>query len=217
MKKIVTTMMLLAFNAGFAMDQSNKNILDKGSETSAPKRLKAASQEELAAAAILASQLQQTPRTHNNFLTPQNDFFGINQTNEQNMYPCGPQPQGNHVYTNPTINNNPTARAAQAVLQPTPAHINIDDYISYDQTSDTDLNLEKWNILAIGKHKKNYQCQYDHPEWENCICGQEFLSASHARRHQKTHTGEKPYRCSICGSTGTQIDSIRKHIKNIHF
>ena len=39
---------------------------------------------------------------------------------------------------------------------------------------------------------------------------------SNFRRHWKTHTGAKPYKCTVCSRTFSLRDSCTRHIKTVH-
>lgn len=47
------------------------------------------------------------------------------------------------------------------------------------------------------------------------VCGKAFTSASGMRRHQRTHTGHRPFVCDECSKAFAQISDLRKH-KIIH-
>lgn len=48
------------------------------------------------------------------------------------------------------------------------------------------------------------------------MCDREFPRSSQISSHMRTHTGEKPYQCTICEKRFSYCSSLRNHIKGVH-
>ncbi|XP_066576673.1 zinc finger and BTB domain-containing protein 24-like [Amia ocellicauda] len=48
------------------------------------------------------------------------------------------------------------------------------------------------------------------------FCVQTFYRLSELKRHTWTHTGELPYRCTICGKRCRHPSNLKKHIRSVH-
>ncbi|XP_036452756.1 zinc finger protein 791 [Colossoma macropomum] len=59
-----------------------------------------------------------------------------------------------------------------------------------------------WRLQGAVSHKRSHGCK---------ICGKKFKRRKILRRHERFHTGEKPYSCSACSKTFALRKSLRRH------
>ena len=66
----------------------------------------------------------------------------------------------------------------------------------------------KCNTIEIELNKSaRYRC---------CYCPKGFSRPSHLDMHERTHTGVKPWICSVCGHSFSQKENLKSHCMRKH-
>ncbi|XP_071546423.1 uncharacterized protein [Panulirus ornatus] len=68
-------------------------------------------------------------------------------------------------------------------------------------------NLLRRHVEDHHFHIRKYDCVH---------CGKKFKRKEHKERHERIHTGEKPFVCHICNARFTQKEHLKGHIENVH-
>ncbi|QLL33222.1 hypothetical protein HG536_0E01330 [Torulaspora globosa] len=55
--------------------------------------------------------------------------------------------------------------------------------------------------------QKKYACSY---------CGKPFSRSEHKARHERSHTGVKPFECKVCQHAFVRRDLLQRHIRTVH-
>uniref|UniRef100_A0A6A7G489 Protein tramtrack, alpha isoform-like n=2 Tax=Hirondellea gigas TaxID=1518452 RepID=A0A6A7G489_9CRUS len=114
-----------------------------------------------------------------------------------------------------SINAHYISSSSNSVLSISSNHVsnnsNSNSHIS-QHSSHTSTSGVTSNVLLVPMSTVSYP---QHPAIVCPYCGKEFAFASDLRRHTRSHTGEKPYQCSLCPFKTSQRYNLERH-KKIH-
>ncbi|XP_070574978.1 uncharacterized protein [Ptychodera flava] len=80
--------------------------------------------------------------------------------------------------------------------------LRLDSHYTFERSQyESDLKLSREKDTGM------YRCYF---------CDKNFHQPFHLKIHIRTHTGDRPYSCNYCTYSGTQVASIRSHLKSKH-
>ena len=69
------------------------------------------------------------------------------------------------------------------------------------------LTLQMGTSQNQDPNLKNYPCE---------TCAKSFVRVADLYRHIRTHTGERPFQCNVCGASFAQKGTLKRHYNAIH-
>lgn len=91
---------------------------------------------------------------------------------------------------------------------------------------------EHSHILHVNEHQRCYNCEHCSSKFKEksnlvshikrrhrcvCdICGNSYGSQSILKVHQRSHTGERPFHCTMCDKRLISSDALKVHLKYVH-
>ncbi|GFY46819.1 zinc finger protein 236 [Trichonephila inaurata madagascariensis] len=114
---------------------------------------------------------------------------------------------GNHLTLQPDATSDDFVSAnsalSETIIQPDASTVAQDVEYAIETTEKKNVNP----IRKKRKMRKNYTC---------LECNKNFKKSSYLNQHILTHTGEKPFRCELCGEMFTQAKSLAQHRNEKH-
>ena len=73
------------------------------------------------------------------------------------------------------------------------------------------------NAFSTSSHLTRHERTHSGDRPYACTtCGNAFSTSGQLTRHERTHTGERPYACTMCGKSFSQSSDLKKHRAKVH-
>merc|ERR550517_1575431 len=66
-------------------------------------------------------------------------------------------------------------------------------------------------MSQLTKHGRVHGPSAEHYKYPCTLCGKKFTRPHHVNRHMLLHTGENPFKCTVCTAAFPRVESLRTH------